>query len=115
MHETNKRALGGAFRLNQNLKDAKDQHLGKRFSSQTELSKYSASILPLLHSNRKDYDEHISNIDPHKELSKAVSNFRGQRSYIVPQSRKTGFEDPESLQVKEPMAYVPSYHSWKPS
>lgn len=44
MHETNKSALGGAFRLNQNLKDAQDQdikNLGKRFSSQTELGKYS--------------------------------------------------------------------------
>ena len=76
MHETNKSALGGAFRLNQSLKDAQDQRLDKRFSSQTELSKYSSSILPMLQSNRKNYDDHISNIDPHKELSKAISNFR---------------------------------------
>lgn len=77
MHETYKHNLKGAFRLNQSLKEhTSGLDTSCASSRKPELLNYSASILPIYEGCRKSFDEHLGNIDPHKEVAKAVKTIR---------------------------------------
>ena len=73
MHETKKHTINGSFRLKLSLKEH-NYPIDKSCASQRkfEMKKYSSSILPIYEGSRKRYDDHLGNINPHKELNNAV-------------------------------------------